>query len=356
MKPDPTLRTILITMGDPLGIGPEVICKALSGLLAGRGMTQTLGSGATRHSVRSAAQSSSRNIRFVIIGSRDAFEKVPTFARIARSGRVDFHDIDGSDKNRRGVWRSRKSVIPARAAGHLSFVALKLAVGLMRAGYANALVTGPISKENMAAAGFDFPGHTEYLCHEFGVQDFAMMLFHERLRVTLATIHVPLRSVPQLLTRTGIAQKITLTAQALLRDFEVRRPRIAVCGLNPHAGENGLIGDEENRIIAPAVRAAARRLGHKARVTGPLPADTVFHKALAGEFDAVICQYHDQGLIPLKATGFFTGVNMTLGLPFVRTSPDHGTAFNIVGKDLADPRSMRAAIEAAVRSVRRQDV
>ena len=208
-----------------------------------------------------------------------------------------------------------------------------------------ALVTAPISKQLLRDAGYRFEGHTELLAHVARTKRFAMMLVGGPLRVALVTIHVPLAKVPRLISAKRIVEVIELSHDACKR-FGIRRPKIGVAGLNPHAGESGLLGSEERRIIAPAVRRAARRFPG---VTGPWPADTLFHKAYHGEFDAVVAMYHDQGLAPLKMIAFDSGVNLTLGLPFIRTSPDHGTAFDIAGKGIANPASMIAAVNLATR-------
>ena len=199
-----------------------------------------------------------------------------------------------------------------------------------------ALVTAPVSKELVAP----WPGQTELLAHVAKAKRFAMMLVGGQLRVSLVTIHEPLRRVPSKITRRRIREVIALTHD-FCRRIGINRPRIGVAGLNPHAGEGGLLGDEERRIIAPAMKGTG--------ATGPWPADTLFHKAYHGAFDAVVAMYHDQGLVPLKMIAFETGVNLTLGLPFVRTSPDHGTARDIVGKGIARPDSMIAAINLAAR-------
>jgi 4-hydroxythreonine-4-phosphate dehydrogenase len=229
------------------------------------------------------------------------------------------------------------------------------------AGELAALVTAPISKQLLRDAGYPFEGHTELLAHVAGTKRFAMMLVGEPapvqrgygpaggpLRVSLVTIHVPIAKVPRLLSANRILEVIELSHDVCNR-LGVRRPKIGVAGLNPHAGEGGLLGDEERRIIAPAVRRAARRLPG---VSGPWPADTLFHQAYHGGFDAVVAMYHDQGLAPLKMVAFESGVNLTLGLPFVRTSPDHGTAFDIAGKGIANPASMIAAVNLAARLAR----
>jgi len=233
----------------------------------------------------------------------------------------------------------------ARAAA----AALEEAVTLARRGTLAAVVTGPIHKARMYEAGFRFPGQTEFFAERCGVKNFAMLLTGGKITVALVTAHLPLRKVPSALKRSEIVR-----VGLLLVDFLYRRskktPRIAVAGLNPHAGESGKLGREEIEIIAPAVEELQSSIlnPQSAIFSGPLSADTVFHRAAEGEFDAVLCMYHDQGLIPLKLHAFHTGVNVTLGLPFPRTSPDHGTAFDIAGKGLAQPDSLIAAIKLAV--------
>jgi 4-hydroxythreonine-4-phosphate dehydrogenase len=202
-----------------------------------------------------------------------------------------------------------------------------------------ALVTGPITKKMVAP----WPGQTEYLAHLSRTKKFAMLLAADKLRVALVTTHAPLREVPGLITGRKIVDTVELTRQ-FCRQLGIRNPRIAVTGLNPHAGEGGLFGTEERRIIAPAVK--------RARAIGPGPADTVFYRAVHGEFDAVVAMYHDQGLAPFKLLAFDNGVNVTLGLPFIRTSPDHGTAPDIAGKGIARPDGMIAAINLAARLAR----
>lgn len=211
-----------------------------------------------------------------------------------------------------------------------------------------AIVTAPISKQLVRDAGYHFEGHTELLAHIARTKRFAMMLVGGPLRVSLVTIHVPLAKVPRLLSNRRIVEVIGLSHDVCKR-LGIRRPKIGVAGLNPHAGEGGLLGHEEQRIIAPAIQSAK---GKGIGVTGPWPADTLFHKAYHGEFDAVVAMYHDQGLAPLKMIAFDSGVNLTLGLPFVRTSPDHGTAFDIAGKGIANPASMIAAINLAAQLTR----
>ena len=221
---------------------------------------------------------------------------------------------------------------------------IKRAVDLIGHNYLDGMVTCPISKVAMRSAGFSYPGHTEMLAELTGTRNFAMMLAGERLRVTLVTIHCPLNQVADSLSRESIVRLIRITHDALIRDFALPDPRIAVAGLNPHAGENGLFGNEEISLIEPAIL-ETRSYGIK--VFGPFPPDTVFFKAAAGDYDAVVCMYHDQGLIPFKLMHFSDGVNVTLGLPLVRTSVDHGTAYDIAGRGIADPGSLSAAVELA---------
>jgi len=247
----------------------------------------------------------------------------------------------------------------ARAAA----AALEEAVTLARRGELDAIVTGPVHKARMYDIGFKFPGQTEFFAQRCGIKNFAMCLTAEKITVALVTTHIPLRKVPRALKQFEIVR-----VGLLLLDFVQRRiapkrepetpaPRIAVAGLNPHAGESGKIGREEIEIITPAVAELNSSLvtGHPSLVfTGPHSPDTVFHRTIEGEFDAVLCMYHDQGLIPLKLHAFHSGVNVTLGLPFPRTSPDHGTAFEIAGKGIARPDSMIAAINLAVELAQQQ--
>jgi 4-hydroxythreonine-4-phosphate dehydrogenase len=213
-----------------------------------------------------------------------------------------------------------------------------------------ALVTAPIDKAVAAREGLRHPGHTEYLAERAAVADFAMLMAGSTIKVALATIHLPLRDVAERLDVAAIVRAGSLLAGSLARDFGVERPRVGVLGLNPHAGERGLLGDEEQRVITPAIerlREWASASGLAASFHGPLPADTAFHHHVVGQLDGLVAMYHDQGLGPFKLAHFDDGVNVTLGLPFVRTSPDHGTAKDIAGRGVATPKSMIAAIELA---------
>jgi 4-hydroxythreonine-4-phosphate dehydrogenase len=278
----PSRRRIGITLGDPAGIGPEVVAKALaSGKLERRFDYEVIGDPATTHRERAA--------HWVVAGAQRCLR------------------------------------------GDLA-----------------ALVTGPITKELLQRAGYPYVGQTELLAHLAQTKKFAMLLANESLRVALVTTHAAIRDVPRLITGRKIGEVVALTHE-VCRRFGIRRPRLAVCGLNPHAGEGGLLGDEETRVIAPAVRRCRQR-GYN--VTGPVSADTIFYRATHGEFDAVVAMYHDQGLAPFKLLAFDNGVNLTLGLPFVRTSPDHGTAPDIAGKGVARPDGMIAAINLAAKLAR----
>ena len=230
-------------------------------------------------------------------------------------------------------------------AGRAAYELIVRATGDAQAGVVDAVATAPINKEAFQLAGLPWAGHTDLLAHLTDAKQVAMMFESDTLRVVLATVHIPLSQVSKVITREGLEGTIRLTAEALPR-FIKMPPRIAVAGLNPHAGEHGLFGNEDDRVIAPAVVASRNR---GIDVAGPFPADTIFVRAVRGEFDVVIACYHDQGLIPVKLLAFGKAVNVTLGLPIVRTSVDHGTAFDIAGKGIADPGSMIAAVRLAAR-------
>jgi 4-hydroxythreonine-4-phosphate dehydrogenase len=250
-----------------------------------------------------------------------------------------------------GTWGQGSGEAPedrsrAIRAGRLTGHAVETAVRLALAGEIDAIVTAPAQKHALHLAGFPYPGHTEWLAHLAGDVDVAMMLAAEELRVVLVTTHVPFRDVPALLTQDRVIRTGRITERGLREWWGIDRPRLALCAVNPHAGESGLFGDEESRVLRPAAEA----LG----ATGPLPADTVFVRAMRGEFDAVLAPYHDVGMTAIKVAAFGRAVNVTLGLPFPRTSPDHGTAFDIAGQGIADASSMRRAIELAVELARRR--
>jgi 4-hydroxythreonine-4-phosphate dehydrogenase len=243
-----------------------------------------------------------------------------------------------------------KPGVPTPETARAAAAALEEAVTLARRGELEAIVTGPVHKARMYEVGFRFPGQTEFFAERCGVKNFAMCLTGGKLTVALVTAHISLRKVPRVLKQSEIVRVGVLLAE-FLRSRGKNAPRVAVAGLNPHAGESGKLGVEEIEVIAPAIEELNSSLvtRHSSRVfIGPVSPDTVFYRAIDGEFDAVLCMYHDQGLIPLKLHAFHSGVNVTLGLPFPRTSPDHGTAFEIAGKGIARPDSMIAAINLAV--------
>jgi 4-hydroxythreonine-4-phosphate dehydrogenase len=292
---------LAVTLGDPRGIGPEVAAGALTAGL---------------------------DAHLTIIGADEQIGAIPADQRISV----------GSWKGGSGQGAGDRS--RALRAGQIAGHSLLRAVRLAMEHEVDGIVTGPVEKHALHAAGFPFPGQTEWLGTLAGGVDVAMMLAAGALRVVLVTTHAALRDVPALLTTDRIVRAGRVTRTALIERFGIPQPRLALCALNPHAGEQGLFGDEEARIMAPAVEA----LG----MGGPYPADTVFVRAMKGEFDAVLAPYHDVGMTAIKVAAFGRGVNITLGLPFVRTSPDHGTAFDIAGKGVADAGSMREALVLAV--------
>jgi 4-hydroxythreonine-4-phosphate dehydrogenase len=298
---------LALTLGDPRGIGPEIAARALEAPL---------------------------EADITVVGAEDQIAEIPAARRVSvGSWRCGAGDAEPG----RGVpWAHPRAVLAGKIAGHSVEIAVRLAL----TGEVDGIVTAPINKHALHLAGFPFPGHTEWLAHLAGDIDVAMMLAADTLRVVLVTTHVALRDVPSLLTVDKVVRTGRVTRRALQDWFGIEEPRLAICAVNPHAGESGLFGDEEIRILAPAVA----QLG----AAGPYPADTVFIRAMRGEFDAVLAPYHDVGMTAIKVAAFGRGVNVTLGLPFPRTSPDHGTAFDIAGKGIADWRSMREALELAV--------
>jgi len=237
---------------------------------------------------------------------------------------------------------------PTAESARAAATALEEAVTLARRGELDAIVTGPVHKARMYEVGFKFPGQTEFFAERCGIENFAMCLTARKITVALVTAHLPLREAASALKQSEIV-RVGLLLADFLNSRPVSSPRIAVAGLNPHAGESGTLGREEIEIIGPAISELQSKIENgESRIVGPVSPDTVFHRAIEGEFDAVLCMYHDQGLIPLKLHAFHEGVNVTLGLPFPRTSPDHGTAFEIAGKGIARPDSMIAAINLAV--------
>ncbi len=316
-----------ITLGDINGIGPEVVIKALNDPRLLQLFTP------------------------VVYGST----KVLSFYRKAL--KVD--DFNYSQvKEDRGFHPRRINVVncwqemmnievgaETPEGGSSAFFALEKATNDLKSGMIDALVTAPINKNNIQREDFRFPGHTEYLAHKFEVKDSLMMMVSEQLRVGVATGHIPLQRVSQDLSKDLLQRKIKLMLQSLKTDFGITKPKIAILGLNPHAGEEGLLGSEENDMIIPLIRELKEK-GHL--IFGPFPADGFFGLATYQKFDGVMAMYHDQGLAPFKALSFESGVNFTAGLPVIRTSPDHGTAYNIAGKNQASESSMREAIYLAL--------
>jgi 4-hydroxythreonine-4-phosphate dehydrogenase len=296
------MSRVAITLGDPRGIGPEIVAAALADPL---------------------------DAEITVVGAEDQIAALPAAARVG----VGTWGLGSGD---RPDDRAR-TIRAGRIAGH----SVETAAGLALKGQVDAIVTAPVHKHALHLAGFPYPGHTEWLAKLAGGVDVAMMLASPELRVVLVTTHVPFRDVPALLTVDRVTRIGRITSQALADWFGIAAPRLAVCAVNPHAGESGLFGDDEERVLRPAAEA----LG----ATGPLPADTVFVRAMRGEFDAVLAPYHDVGMTAIKVASFGRAVNVTLGLPFPRTSPDHGTALDIAGSGRADASSMRAAVELAVK-------
>jgi 4-hydroxythreonine-4-phosphate dehydrogenase len=336
----PRIPLLGITMGDPAGVGPEITARALA-----------------RADVRAAC-------RPVVIGDASVMAATlrllhsPLRLRAVKGvGECAFapDTLECLDLGNVDAGALPKGAVSAEA-GRAAYAYIETGVRLCRSGEIDAMVTAPVNKEALAAAGVPHSGHTEILAALSGTRDFAMLLMGRELKVIHVTTHVALRRVPDLVTRERVGRVIAL-AQQTMRFLGVARPRIAVCGLNPHAGEDGLFGDEEKKEIIPAVE-AARREGLD--VHGPLPADTLFSRARGGEFDIVVAMYHDQGHVPVKTLGFtydeatgtwtgLSGVNVTVGLPFLRVSVDHGTAFDRAWKGIANPESMVEALDVAVR-------
>jgi 4-hydroxythreonine-4-phosphate dehydrogenase len=325
-----------ITAGDPCGIGPEVVMKAL------------------------ASEALSHLADFIIIGSEEVLRKtvhdlnIPTYFK----GYEDMKELSESTLHIRALTLNNFNVNnmvlkePTIEGGKASLDYIFKGVDLAMHGVIDALVTAPINKKAIEMAGCPFPGHTELLEDKTGAEKAVMMMAGGGLRVSLVTIHVALEKVPKLLNVEDIVYTITITAEALKKFFNLKTQRIAVSGLNPHSGEHGRFGVEEKEIIMPAIQ---RALAKGIKCSGPVSPDIVFYKALNGDFDAVVSLYHDQGLIPLKLIAFEKGVNITLGLPIIRTSPDHGTAYDIAGKGIASPVSITEAIKVAVQMVKAKD-
>jgi len=307
------MKRIGITIGDINGIGPEVALKAV---------------GKSRWPA---------DVRFVFIGSESIFREQAAAMQIPVSRKIEFVEVE----------QAAPPAHPGKVrvdASRLAETSIRMAVEDCLSGELDAMVTAPICKEGFNKAGINVPGHTEFLAELTHTTTFGMMLMGGGLRVMLVTRHLPISAVPAALTKKNIREAIELTGQAL-ELFGIKDGKIGVCGLNPHAGDGGVIGREEIELINPAIR-AVRKAGFN--VSDAVPADTIFYEALRGDYAAVVAMYHDQGLGPLKMIGFDEGINVTLGLPIIRTSPDHGTAFGIAGKNQASPKSMKNAIALAI--------
>ncbi|MCG6903828.1 MAG: 4-hydroxythreonine-4-phosphate dehydrogenase PdxA [Rhodobacter sp.] len=316
-----TSPPIALTVGEPAGIGPEIACKAWAAL---KGELPFFLIADPAHLPAGA--------RHVVIS-----DPAEAGAAMPRGLPVLAHDFPGPARP--------GAPDPAQAQGVIDVIAR--AVALVQSGAAGAVCTNPIHKKALKdGAGFAYPGHTEFLAALGGVDRVVMMLASAELRVVPATIHIPLSEVPGALTPDLLEQTIRITHAGLQRDFGLANPRIAIAGLNPHAGEGGAMGHEDAAIIAPVI---ARLAGEGMALSGPHSADTLFHAAARARYDAAIAMYHDQALIPIKTLDFDRGVNVTLGLPFIRTSPDHGTAFDIAGQGHANPASLIEALRMARR-------
>ncbi len=317
-------------MGDPAGVGPELIVRACG-----------------HPSLRRAA-------RLIVVGDAETLRRAAGIARVRMPLRVITHPDEATGRGIEVIDLANlaRPVVPGRPTpegGRAAGEAIVRAAELARDGAVDAIVTAPISKATLRAGGFPYPGHTEMLAALCGAREFGMMLVGGRLRVMLATRHIPFKDVPSHATPEAIAVAARLADRALRRWFGISRPRLALAALNPHAGEEGLLGDEEQRLLTPTVE-KVRAEG--VDLAGPFPADTLFLQARQGRYDAVVALYHDQGLIPLKLEAFGRAVNLTLGLPYPRTSADHGTAFDLAGRNTARDQSLRAAVLLAAKLAR----
>jgi len=328
MNPSHTLPIIGITMGDPVGIGPEILVKAFNDVHL--------------HTI----------CRPVVIGDSNIIIKARTLLGLTHdiniitdpeNGTYRFNTLDIMDISKLDM-RSTSLSAATRVTGAAMQDYILKGIDLALSNRIAGLVTCPITKTALKLAGSQFHGHTEMLAHRTNTEDYAMMLAGNRLKVVLVTIHLPLSQVSEQLTINGILKKIKLTHTSLKERFNLTAPKIAVAGLNPHSGEVSMFGREEEDIITPAILLAKE---DNISVEGPLPPDTVFYQAVNGKYDAVVCMYHDQGLIPFKLIHFKDGVNTTLGLPIIRTSVDHGTAYDIAWQGIADPSSLIEAIKTA---------
>lgn len=325
---------VAISIGDINGIGPEVVLKSLDETDLSKVTPFVL-------SNRSVVEYYSKLLQLDL-----PFHFVESFGEFTER---KINVIDSYEDKEPIIQPGKLS----KDNGTLAMMAVQKGIDLCLSGQAGALVTAPISKEAINLAGYHVPGHTEYLAKKTGTDQFMMMLVNEGLRVGLVSIHVPLSKVPEMITQASVYTNIAIINRTLMRDFNIQNPKIAVMGLNPHAGDGGIIGNEEIEIIEPAVHKAQ---SNGMNISGPHPADGFFGNKKYKNYDGILAMYHDQGLIPFKTISFGAGINFTAGLPIIRTSPDHGTAFDIAGKNQADPSSFTAAFELAVELARNRKI
>ena len=334
------MRILAVTPGDPNGIGPEITWKVLRGKLY-----------------------DAKKIALLCVGAREPFDRLGVKVIEANlAGPLEY-----PQSSKPFVWllpapthAPKNHFLPGFQTGW----SIEVATRLVLKRHAEAIVTGPIHKERLQRGGYHYPGHTEFLAKlckgKAGVPKVTMMLANEQLKITLATTHLALKDVSRKLTREKLTRTITQTVEHLQKWWGISHPKIAIAALNPHAGEHGLFGREEILTITPTIEALKKHFGKTCTLTGPLPADTLFAKHMMApktdRFDAVVCMYHDQGLIPVKLVDFPRTVNITLGLPIVRTSVDHGVGFDIAGKNIADPSSLASAIQLATKILNRRKV
>jgi len=323
------IKKIAITMGDAGGIGPEIIVKALySTEIRDYCLPVVIGD---LKVFKDALNMTSLPLKIIPVDNTDALK--------TDTGEIYIIDTGGTGDYPKGT--------ASRDAGIVAVRAIKKAVSLAIDGRVDGIVTAPVSKESLKLADIPWPGHTEMLAELTGADEYAMMFVSDKLCIILVTIHIPISKVSDFISKEAIVRVIRLAHKGM-NLLGVDEPRIGVSGLNPHAGESGIIGDEEIRHIIPAIEDASKE---GIKVSGPYPPDVIFYKAIKGDFDIVVCMYHDQGLIPFKMLAFEKGVNFTVGLPIVRTSPDHGCAFDIAWTNRADPGSMIEAIKIASRII-----
>ena len=323
-----TLPIIAVTMGDPVGIGPEIILKAAQ------------------------EKSIHKKCRLLVIGDTGIIEgtnkivssktKINPIKKVSE-GKYQFGTLDIISLSNL-IYEKTVYGIPNNKTSNAMVSYITEAIKLSMQKKIGGVVTCPINKEAMNNAEYNYSGHTEIFAEKTETKDYVMMFYGDKLKIALITIHVPLKHVPFLITKDKVAKTIKITGEALIKKFGIKKPKIAIAALNPHSGENNMFGDEETRIIIPGIKAAE---SNQYQLFGPIPGDTIFYRALKKEYDAVISIYHDQGLIPFKMIHFEDGVNTTLGLPIIRTSVSHGTAYDIAGKGIANHKSLLAAIKLA---------